>query len=86
VRLHHTGVKHFYHPVVGDVNFSFEAMPLPTDPGLTLTDLSAEPGSPTQDALKLLASWATTLDRDQPSLSPSSPAPQTRNAGQHRHT
>jgi transcriptional regulator with XRE-family HTH domain len=63
VRLHHTGVKHFRHPIVGDVVLSFEAMPLPTDPGLTLTALSAEPGSPTQDALKLLASWATTLDR-----------------------
>jgi transcriptional regulator with XRE-family HTH domain len=61
VRLHHTGIKHFHHPVVGDVTFSFEAMPLPSDPGLTLTALSAEPGSPTQDALKLLASWTTTL-------------------------
>jgi hypothetical protein len=39
-------------------------MPLPTDPGLTLTALSAEPGTPTHDALKLLASWATTLDRN----------------------
>jgi transcriptional regulator with XRE-family HTH domain len=63
VRLHHTGVKHFRHPIVGEVILSFEAMPLPTDPGLTLTALSAEPGSPTQDALKLLTSWATTLDQ-----------------------
>jgi len=61
VRLHQTGIKHFHHPVVGAVTFSFEAMPLPSDPGLTLTALSAEPGSPTQDALKLLASWTTTL-------------------------
>jgi transcriptional regulator with XRE-family HTH domain len=64
VRLHQTGTKHFHHPTVGDVIFSFEAMPLPTDPGLTLTALSAEPGTPTHDALKLLASWATTLDRN----------------------
>jgi transcriptional regulator with XRE-family HTH domain len=63
VRLHHTGVKHFRHPVVGDLVLNFEAMPLPTDPGLTLTALSAEPGTPTHDALKLLASWATTLDQ-----------------------
>jgi transcriptional regulator with XRE-family HTH domain len=63
VRLHQTGNKRFQHPVVGDVTFSFEAMPLPSDPGLTLTALSAEPGSPTQDALKLLASWTTTLQQ-----------------------
>lgn len=53
----------FHHPVVGDLTLAFEAMPLPTDPGLTLTALSAEPGSASQDALKLLASWAATLDQ-----------------------
>jgi transcriptional regulator with XRE-family HTH domain len=63
VRLHHTGVKHFHHPVVGDLSLGFEALPLPTDPGLTLTAYSAEPGSASQDALKLLASWSATLDQ-----------------------
>jgi transcriptional regulator with XRE-family HTH domain len=63
VRLHHAGVKHLRHPVVGDLVLNFEAMPLPSDPGLTLTALSAEPGTPTHDALKLLASWATTPDQ-----------------------
>lgn len=58
VRLHHTGVKHFRHPVVGHLELAFEAMPLPADPGLTLTAYSAEPGSPQHDALRLLASWA----------------------------
>jgi transcriptional regulator with XRE-family HTH domain len=58
VRLHHTGVKHFQHPVVGRLDIAFEAMPLPADPGLTLTAYSAEPGTPTHDALRLLASWA----------------------------
>jgi hypothetical protein len=33
-------------------------MPLPADPGLTLTVYSAEPASPTYDALRLLAGWA----------------------------
>lgn len=34
-------------------------MPLPAseDQGLTLTCYSAEPGSPSDDALKMLASW-----------------------------
>jgi hypothetical protein len=46
VRLHHTGVKHFRHPVIGDLTLNFEAKELPADPGLTLTAYSAEPGSP----------------------------------------
>jgi hypothetical protein len=37
-------------------------MALPADPGLTLVVYSAEPGSPAEDALKLLASWAATLE------------------------
>jgi transcriptional regulator with XRE-family HTH domain len=63
VRLHHTGVKHFHHPVVGDLSLTFEAMELPADPGLTLTAYSAEPNSASQDALNLLASWSATLDQ-----------------------
>lgn len=64
VRLHHTGVKRFCHPAVGDLTLAFEALPVPTDPGLTLTALSAEPGTPSADGLKLLASWAATLEGD----------------------
>jgi transcriptional regulator with XRE-family HTH domain len=60
VRLHQTGTKRFRHPVVGDMTLGFEAMPLPADPGLTLTAYSAEPGSASQDNLKLLASWSAT--------------------------
>jgi transcriptional regulator with XRE-family HTH domain len=60
VRLHHTGVKHFHHPVVGRLDLAFEAMPLPADPGLTLTAYSAEVGTPASDGLQLLASWAAT--------------------------
>ena len=62
VRLHQTGTKHFRHPVVGLIDVAFDAMPLPTreDWGLTMTCYSAEPGSPSADALNLLASWAAT--------------------------
>jgi hypothetical protein len=38
-------------------------MPLPADPGLTMTVYSAEPGTASHDGLKLLASWAATLDQ-----------------------
>ena len=37
-------------------------MELPADPGLSLIAFSAEAGSPADDALKLLASWAATHD------------------------
>jgi transcriptional regulator with XRE-family HTH domain len=62
VRLHRTGLKHFHHPVVGDLHLNFESMQISADPGLTLTALSAAAGSPSDDALRLLASWAATHD------------------------
>jgi hypothetical protein len=37
-------------------------MELAADPGLSLIAFSAEAGSPADDALKLLASWAVTHD------------------------
>lgn len=46
VRLHHTGVKNFHHPVVSDLSLPFEAMPLPADPGLPLTAFSARHSGP----------------------------------------
>jgi transcriptional regulator with XRE-family HTH domain len=60
VRLHRTGLKHYHHPVVGDLHLSFESLELAADPGLTMTLLSAEAGSRDDDALRLLASWAAT--------------------------
>ena len=62
VRLHRTGVKHFHHPVVGELHLSYEVLELPADPGLTLIAFSAEAGSPDDDALQMLASWAATHD------------------------
>jgi hypothetical protein len=64
VRLHQSGIKTFHHPAVGHLELHFEAMPMPADPGLTLTAYSAEPGTPAADALRLLASWAATTTRD----------------------
>jgi hypothetical protein len=61
VRLHQRGTKTFHHPVVGRLELSFDAMDLPADPGLTLTAYTAEPASPSEDGLRLLASWAATV-------------------------
>lgn len=67
VRNHGTGVKHFHHPVVGDLTLAFEGFDLIAEPGLTMTVYSAEPGSSSEHALRLLASWAATPDQsDQP--------------------
>ncbi|HWS39506.1 MAG TPA: helix-turn-helix transcriptional regulator [Actinoplanes sp.] len=58
VRVHTSGVKCFRHHVVGDLEVSYETMDLRTEADLNLTIYAAEPGSPTADALQLLASWA----------------------------
>ena len=60
VQLHRTGLKHIRHPVVGELHLSYEVMELPADPGLALVAFSAEAGSPADDALRFLASWAAT--------------------------
>jgi transcriptional regulator with XRE-family HTH domain len=65
VRFHRTGVKHLHHPVVGNLMLAYESMELTADQGLRLNAYSAEPGSPSQDALNLLASWAATLDQQE---------------------
>ncbi|MFC8936226.1 helix-turn-helix transcriptional regulator [Rhodococcus sp. NPDC057135] len=63
VRMHTTGVKLLHHPVVGDLDLPFETFPLGDGPSQALLTYTAEPASPTQDALNLLASWAaTTVD------------------------
>jgi transcriptional regulator with XRE-family HTH domain len=64
VRTHGTGVKQFRHHIVGDLTLAYESMDLRADPGLTMTIYTAEPGSPTEDALRLLASWGATRQPD----------------------
>jgi transcriptional regulator with XRE-family HTH domain len=64
VRTHDTGVKRFVHPVVGDLTVTYESMELVADPGLTLFVYTAEPGSRSEEALRLLGSWTATLDQE----------------------
>ena len=64
MRFHRSGFKAIHHPIVGDLHLTFEVMDLPADPGLSLVVYSPEPGSGSQDALKLLASW--TADEEEP--------------------
>ncbi|MEU4332905.1 helix-turn-helix domain-containing protein [Nonomuraea dietziae] len=64
VRIHTTGVKLLHHPLVGDLDLPFETFPVGTDPSQFLLTYTAEPASPSQDALNLLASWAVTHDAE----------------------
>ncbi|WP_345341400.1 helix-turn-helix transcriptional regulator [Rhodococcus olei] len=60
VRLHHSGTKVFHHPAVGRLELAYEALVLPADTGLQMNVYTAVPGSPSDDGLKLLTSWAAT--------------------------
>ncbi|MCX4097983.1 helix-turn-helix domain-containing protein [Nocardia sp. alder85J] len=61
VRFHRTGRKRLHHRIVGELELTYEALELPADPGLTLFAYTAEPGTPSDERLRLLAEWATTM-------------------------
>ncbi|MEK0098799.1 helix-turn-helix transcriptional regulator [Streptomyces sp. A475] len=60
VRRHGSGTKEFHHHAVGDLTLTYEGMELTAEPGLSLLVYTAEPGSPSQERLQLLASLAAT--------------------------
>ncbi|MYZ36408.1 MULTISPECIES: helix-turn-helix transcriptional regulator [unclassified Streptomyces] len=63
VLLRTHGSKRYHHPVVGDLDLEYEALTPAGDPEQTLGLHTAEPGSPSEQALRLLASW-TAPERD----------------------
>ncbi|WP_454295411.1 helix-turn-helix transcriptional regulator [Salana multivorans] len=67
VRHHGSGFKTFRHPVVGEMTLAYEGMEMEAERGLTLTIYTAEPGSASDDAMRLLASWAASERPDQES-------------------
>jgi transcriptional regulator with XRE-family HTH domain len=62
VRFHRSGTKRLHHPVVGELELSYETMTLDADDGLRMALYTAEPESASQQALDLLASWTATTD------------------------
>ncbi|WP_454042718.1 helix-turn-helix transcriptional regulator [Cellulosimicrobium sp. Marseille-Q8652] len=58
VRTHGAGTKRFHHPVVGDLTLAYEELAITAEPGQVLLVYTAEPGSPSAERLRLLASWA----------------------------
>lgn len=68
VRIHHGGVKRFHHPEAGDLELTYQPLDLPMSAreAHSLTIYTAEPGSPSEDGLRLLASWAATRESHPP--------------------
>jgi transcriptional regulator with XRE-family HTH domain len=63
VRQYRSGTQPFHHPLVGDLTLSYEALQVTADVGLTLILYTAEPDSPSQEALNRLANWSATRDK-----------------------
>ncbi|CAM5481491.1 helix-turn-helix transcriptional regulator [Streptomyces coeruleorubidus] len=57
------GVKRMRHPLVGDLTLSFETFRLVDESEQSLITYHAEPGSPSAEALRLLASWGADATR-----------------------
>ncbi|MBB4968248.1 helix-turn-helix transcriptional regulator [Saccharothrix violaceirubra] len=55
------GTKLLRHPVVGDLDLDYETFRLPGEPDLALCVYTAPVGSPTQERLRLLASWSAPI-------------------------
>ena len=60
VRFHLSGIKHFHHPIVGDITLNYERLELAADTGLHIMIYTADPGSKSEQSLRLLGSWAAT--------------------------
>jgi MmyB-like transcription regulator ligand binding domain len=54
-----TGTKTLRHPVAGEITVGWEMLASMTDPDQQIVVTTAEPGSPSHQALPFLASWAT---------------------------
>lgn len=70
VRTHGTGTKRFHHPVVGDLTLVYEELAITAEPGQVLLIYTAEPGSPSAERLRLLASWAANSAASAPGATP----------------
>lgn len=51
------GIKRFHHPIVGDLTLDCDTWDSPDGHRQRLVLLTAEPGSPSHEALRILASW-----------------------------
>ncbi|MEU4893039.1 helix-turn-helix transcriptional regulator [Streptomyces sp. NPDC044780] len=71
VRIRHDGAKRLRHPEAGRLELTYQSMelPMPRRAGYVLTLYTAEPDTPSEERLRLLASWAATPSRSAQGLS-----------------
>ncbi|MEU3572820.1 helix-turn-helix transcriptional regulator [Kitasatospora sp. NPDC036755] len=53
-----SGRKAFHHPLAGTLDLAYDTLRPADDPGQALVTYTATPGSPSDDGLRLLLSWA----------------------------
>lgn len=70
VKLHRTGSKRFNHPLVGEITLGFETLEVSADSGQRINVYTAEPGSRSEEALGLIASWVTSASGKQEAGNP----------------
>ncbi|MFR9789384.1 helix-turn-helix domain-containing protein [Streptomyces sp. MB22_4] len=63
VKENRHGVKRLHHPLVGELALNFESFRLTDGTEQSLVAYHAEPGSPSAESLRLLASWGTDATR-----------------------
>jgi len=73
VRLHNTARKTLHNSLVGDIELTGDAMQLPGDE-LVIIAYSAAPGTPAEENLSFLASWAAQHQPTKPADSNEKPA------------
>jgi MmyB-like transcription regulator ligand binding domain len=73
VDYYRSGVQPLHHPLAGDLALAYDTLEIAADPGQTIVAYTAEPGTPSQQALNRLASWAAAQDEAPPVTSGSGP-------------
>ena len=64
VRHHGAGTKRFVHPIVGELELSYEDLRFVQHPGLTFLIYTAAPESDSDERFRLLAAWQATSDTE----------------------
>ncbi|MBG0831475.1 helix-turn-helix domain-containing protein [Planomonospora sp. ID67723] len=67
-----SGILGFHHPIVGSLELSYETLRAVDDPTQALISYAPEPGSPSEDALRLLLAWTA---HESTSCAPTTPTP-----------
>jgi transcriptional regulator with XRE-family HTH domain len=59
---HRYGVKRFFHEAVGEMRLNWQTLQVADDNGQSIVVYSADTGSPSEEKLRLLASWTASPD------------------------